>query len=147
MTQYEKEQLLKKLYEGFCTEQELRLLFNEISAESGDQNEEVLREIWDNLQVYPEMDAPTSEKIFNKIDSNIENEKIEAPAAKIIPMEKAGANKVQRLFLIKIASAAAVIICLFGALLWMGNNKFGYTEISSTYGEQIAINLPRRFDC
>ncbi len=135
-----REELLVKLQEGTFTRKELEKLMDLILESPEEDDEEILRQLWQQLDTYEELEESQSEVIKNRTRSLIEKQDTNKPLPAVTRDRKAPFPRRRRLFL-RIAAAASFLLIL-GTFSWVQIDKQRSTIVSTDYGEQLEVILP-----
>ncbi len=133
----ELQELIKKLYDKKCTPQELEKLFQSLASMSHKQAQRVMKELWDQVKNYPELEEELSGKMYGNILSTLEKQG--APiGSKDAKIRKLAKRRRQLLSL----STAAVVLILMGITGWFWTRSSHETILTTEYAEQQTHTLP-----
>lgn len=135
-----REALLVKLQEGTYTRKDLEKLMDLILENPEEEDEEIMKQLWQKLDTYEDLEESQSEAIQNRTRRLIEDKGIDQPSPKITGDRKVASPHRRRLFF-RMAAAAAVLLIL-GTFSWFQIDKQRSTIISTGYGEQLEFTLP-----
>jgi ferric-dicitrate binding protein FerR (iron transport regulator) len=138
----EKERLIEKLYLGRCSREELEELLDQFLQDTGAEEDPVLLErLWQELAAQPELEdaraAVILEKTLSKID--LQGSDHRSPLSSL-PQE-ATPSKVRRHFFQRLSAAAAILL-LISATLWLWWQPADLVQVETAYGQQKTVVLP-----
>lgn len=133
----DQQELINKLYDGNCTEEDLDRLFQIVKTLPKEEATRVMEELWKQAKKYPKLQPKLSDKMYANVLSRIAKKQSRA-AVRETKMAFLSSNG-RRLF--QMISVAAVFLALGAvfSLLWI-NNK--YRTVSTAFREQQTITLP-----
>lgn len=137
----EKEKLVVKLQKGTFTREDLEELMKLVLEDPSEEEEDILKQVWQQLDHYKDLGEVPSEAILKRTRSQIEQGNIGQPLQTITPnYKKTSLKRGRRRFLQ--SAAAAVLLLILGTVTWIIVDQQQLTQISTNYGEQIELTLP-----
>ena len=127
----DKQKLLVKYFNGECSSEEKQYLFYELQHGDVQNYDEILENLWDGFNDFPELKATTSEKIYRKI-------KIEAQIPEALVPSLPASKPV---FFYPVA-ASLIALCVLTGLSIFFYGRSGFVECQTAYGEKKLILLP-----
>lgn len=132
------EKLIKKLFKGDCTEEELEAIFKIVNTLPQDKASDVMDALWKNARQYPRLKKELSEKMYSGILS-----RIDVPAVqKITVKKKVRTLDVRRRRLLRFTGIAAALLLVLGLSTWLWFDQSRETIISTAFAEQQEVTLP-----
>ncbi len=134
MASSRKEELIKKLRAGSCTEEELDQLFRLAKAFPENEARDLMDQLWSYLEDYPSLEKNFSEKMFANVMARIKKRNSGAPF--LLKDQSMG----RRRFLVALSSAAAVLLLAVFGTWWSQKNNL--ITIATVSAEQREVILP-----
>lgn len=139
MSNYSDEQLIKKLFEGKCSRDELLQLLDLVAAHPDRDYTRVMEKLWETLGDYPYQEAAVSQRIF---DATLRKVKTSEQ-----PKRKSFFRSVslkRREMMIGISAVAATLVLALGIGLWLfpSSGDSQLTVITTAFAEQRTVSLP-----
>lgn len=135
-----REELLVKLQEGTYTRKDLEKLMDLILENPEEDDEEIMRQLWQKLGSYEALEESQSEAIQNRTRRLIKEKETNQPLPKTTRDRKVPFSRRRRLFLRM--AAAATFLLILGTFSWLQIDKQRSTVVSTDYGEQLEVTLP-----
>lgn len=136
----EREKLIVKLQEGTFTRKDLERLMDLILENPEEDDEPILKQLWQKLDSYEELNEGQSEAIQNRTRRLIEQQEKDNSRPEKIRTSKPQIHKRRRL-LVRVAAAASFLL-LLGTLSWLQFDKQRMVTVSTAFGEQKEVTLP-----
>lgn len=129
--------LIQKLFEGSCTETELKTIFSHLAANPDLSSPEIKEELMIHMQEIPPLAKERSKDIFDKVQAGIS-----LPTPKesnvFIPQEK----KIKRFVWNRSLTIAASFLFLSGLVAWFVWGQENLQVIQTKAGQIVEITLP-----
>lgn len=138
-----KNRLIEKLYKGLCSKEELETLLDLIRQEdpSASEHADIIQELWDQLENFPELEEPTASLILERTLAKIEKNERKS-GSEVNPRQPAARRMASRRKLWPVLAAAASLLLLLGIGLWLWWAPSGQLQFHTAYGEQRSLTLP-----
>lgn len=137
-----KEKLIRKLYEGSCSREELKLLLDLLRTETEGDYEEVTALLWNQLTDQTTIDESLATSIIGRTMEKLDGQSAAKPLRVIFkrPSNSKSINFWKRWLLA--ASVAAVILLGVGFFLGIGKQSNEMILVQTTFAEQKIVELP-----
>lgn len=135
-----KEKLIKKLYNGTCSREELERLLDLIEKDPSEDYKEVMTRLWQELKSYPEIADPMASAMNQELFKRIEGQQPVSPREVVLPNTSISI-RTRRRRLLQMASAA-VFLLLVGMLSWLWWEQAELVVTQTAFAEQKNIVLP-----
>jgi len=135
-----REELLVKLQEGTYTRKDLEKLMDLILENPEEDDEGIMRQLWQKLDTYQDLEESQSESIQNRTRRLIEKQDTNQASPKLTGDRKAPFHPRRRLYFRMVAAAA--ILLILGTISWFEIDRQRSTIVSTDYGEQLEVTLP-----
>ena len=136
-----KKHLVEKLFNSECTRQELLLLLAEMNNKKYENYSDIMNKLWYELERYPKLDNDHSLRIYEKVLTKIDKDKIgNSRNSNLEQTELMTLKPRHRRFLLKVI-AAFFVLCL-GAFTWQWIQKDNTITIQTAYAVKDLIRLP-----
>ncbi len=126
-----KEKLIRKLYAGLCSHQELDQLFDLLLEEDVIENASIWAELWNQLGGRRTLDQSKSDRIYERVGEKIRADEVSLQKSTL---------KRRRLVLSAAAAMAILLVSVF--LLKVPNIAEKQLSVYTTYGEKKQAVLP-----
>lgn len=139
MSNYSDEQLIKKLFEGKCSRDELLQLLDLVAAHPDRDYASVMEKLWETLGDYPYQEKAASQRIFDATLRKVKTS--EKPKRKSF-FRSVSLNR--REMMMGISAVAATLVLAIGIGLWLFPNSDDsqLVVITTAFAEQRTISLP-----
>jgi len=135
-----REELLVKLQEGTYTRKDLEKLMDLILENPEEDDEGIMRQLWEKLGTDQDLEESQSESIQNRTRRLIEKQDTNQASPKVTGDRKAPFHPRRRLYFRMVAAAA--ILLILGTISWFEIDRQRSTIVSTDYGEQLEVTLP-----
>lgn len=137
MTGPDQKKLIKKLFDGNCTEEELDILFAMVSTLPEQRASEVMAALWQQATAYPRLQRELSQKMYAGILSRIGQ--ADSPAVSpTTPLRKLQRPRKRAL---RLVGMAAALLLALGLITWLWLDQ-GWQTISTDFAERREVLLP-----
>ena len=129
-----KEQLIHKLFNGECSESEMIQLCNILEDAPSNEDSEILRVLWDQMDMIPEVEPSVSARIRTQI------EKVRGPDLQYQSRKRKATSR--RSFIWKHGVAASVLVLIavvFSSIWTKGGNELVTISTSATERQEIVL--------
>ncbi|MBK8505628.1 MAG: FecR domain-containing protein [Saprospiraceae bacterium] len=136
---YLRDNLIEKLYDNTCTQEEIQLLFRLINEDSTPPAADLIGKLWEQSGSSPKISNDVSQRILSKAISKIALDEGASDAVHSSAMsESIGGSKARFYRLSGIAASLLVLITLLTGLLLPRTSK---AIVQTEYGEQQTLEL------
>lgn len=128
-----KQYLLKKFFNSQCSREELEELLSYLKNDPAEEYDEVLQQVWEELQMYPLLDEATITKISRAVSSNIKNKK-NANDKGVWPLTfRSG---------LRYAAMVTGLLTMIAIAYFLLQNPSSHLKYQTAYGETMEVVLP-----
>ncbi len=133
MNEHTREELIEKLFQNRCTEEDLKKLIQMIQHSSRPPDQRTMERLWDEVKDYPRLQDSISKSILAAVLNRIE----------VKPEEETGFAKPGRSGILpyKYLAIAASLLILLASAVWIFSTRNSMDVIETAFGEQRSLQL------
>lgn len=131
-----KSELLQKLFNNQCSQEELTFLFELLRADKGETGPEIMTKLLEQIDQVPKINPQASQRILHRVKVNINTEEQTAKRSRIASISS------RRIFLFAKAAALILVLIIASWSIYQFTNAPSLIQQATDYDEIKIFKLP-----